>query len=137
MSPGLFLAEEPAAALPGDDIVPDANLRSTKGITIQASSAAIYPWLLQPGLNRGGMYSYDCLENLFRLKVHTTDRNEALLLCFCLESKAEEPYITTLPLSPPVHLPMLSTSAKSPAGLAQQIAAARCRVYNININRPG
>ncbi|HRQ38599.1 MAG TPA: hypothetical protein PLD25_11890 [Chloroflexota bacterium] len=67
-------ADEIEAALPGDDIVPNANLRSTKGITIQAPPEAIYPWLLQLGVDRGGMYSYDWLENLFGLKVHTTDR---------------------------------------------------------------
>ncbi len=62
------------ATLPGDDIVPNANIRSTKGITIQAPPEAIYPWLLQIGVDRGGMYSYDWLENLFGLNVHTTDR---------------------------------------------------------------
>jgi len=62
------------AMLPGDDIVPNANIRSTKGITIQAPPEAIYPWLLQIGVDRGGMYSYDWLENLFGLNVHTTDR---------------------------------------------------------------
>ena len=62
------------AILPGDEIVPDANLRSTKGITIQAPPEAIYPWLLQIGVDRGGMYSYDWLENLFGLNVHTVDR---------------------------------------------------------------
>ena len=62
------------ATLPGDELVPNANLRSTKGISIQAPPAAIYPWLLQIGVDRGGMYSYDWLENLFGLKVHTTDQ---------------------------------------------------------------
>lgn len=62
------------ATLPGDNIVPHANLRSTKGITIQAPPAAVYPWLLQIGVDRGGMYSYDWLENLFGLNVHTVDR---------------------------------------------------------------
>jgi hypothetical protein len=65
---------EMQAALPGDEIVPDANIRSTKGITIQAPPEAIYPWLLQLGVDRGGMYSYDWLENLFGLNVHTVDR---------------------------------------------------------------
>jgi hypothetical protein len=62
------------AILPGDEIVPDANLRSTKGLTIQAPPETIYPWLLQIGVDRGGMYSYDWLENLFGLNVHTVDR---------------------------------------------------------------
>lgn len=62
------------ATLPGDDIVPDANLRSTKGITIKAGPEEIFPWLLQIGVDRGGMYSYDWLENIFGLNVHTVDR---------------------------------------------------------------
>jgi len=62
------------ATLPGDEIVPGANIRTTKGITIHASPKAIYPWLLQIGVDRGGMYSYDWLENLFGLNVHTTNR---------------------------------------------------------------
>jgi hypothetical protein len=62
------------ATLAGDDIVPAGNIRTTKGITIQAPPEAIYPWLLQIGVDRGGMYSYDWLENLFGLNVHTTDR---------------------------------------------------------------
>jgi hypothetical protein len=66
-------AAERSAVLPGDDLVPGANLRLTKGITIDAPPAAIYPWLLQIGVDRGGMYSYDGLENLFGLNVHTVD----------------------------------------------------------------
>lgn len=67
-------AAEIDATLPGDDLVPQANLQTTKGITIQAPPEAIYPWILQIGVDRGGMYSYDWLENLVGLKVHTTDR---------------------------------------------------------------
>jgi hypothetical protein len=60
-------------ALPGDSLVPDPTLQSTKGLTVKASPEAIYPWLLQIGVDRGGMYSYDWLENLFGLNVHTVD----------------------------------------------------------------
>jgi hypothetical protein len=62
------------ATLPGDDIVPNANLQTTKGVTIHASPEAIYPWLLQIGVDRGGMYSYDWLENIFGLNVLTADQ---------------------------------------------------------------
>lgn len=62
------------ASLPGDDIVTDANIRTTKAITINAPPEAIYPWLLQIGVDRGGMYSYDWLENIFGLDVHTAER---------------------------------------------------------------
>jgi len=65
---------ESSASLPGDEIVANANMRTTKAITINAPPEAIYPWLLQIGVDRGGMYSYDWLENLFGLKVHTVDR---------------------------------------------------------------
>lgn len=58
-------------ALPGDDLVPVATMQTTKAITIKARPEVIYPWLLQIGVDRGGMYSYDWLENLFGLKVHT------------------------------------------------------------------
>lgn len=66
--------EEREKRLPGDDLVQAANMQTTKGITIQAGAEAIYPWLLQIGVDRGGMYSYDWLENLFGLRVHTVDR---------------------------------------------------------------
>jgi hypothetical protein len=66
--------EEINAGLPGDDLVSGANIRTTKGITIQASPEQIYPWLLQLGVDRGGMYSYDRLENLFGLNVHTAEQ---------------------------------------------------------------
>jgi hypothetical protein len=65
---------EIGASLPGDDIVADATLRTTKAITINAPPEAIYPWLLQIGVDRGGMYSYDWLENIFGLDVHTAER---------------------------------------------------------------
>jgi len=66
--------EEQKKSLPGDDLVPQANIQTTKGLTIKARPEAIYPWLLQIGVDRGGMYSYDWLENLFGLKVHTVNR---------------------------------------------------------------
>lgn len=64
---------EQEMALPGDELVPAATLQTTKGLTIEAGPEAIYPWLLQIGVDRGGMYSYDGLENLFGLNVHTVD----------------------------------------------------------------
>jgi hypothetical protein len=34
----------------------------------------VWPWLAQLGQGRGGFYSYDWIENLMGLNVHTTDR---------------------------------------------------------------
>ena len=34
----------------------------------------MFPWLAQLGQNRGGFYTYDALENIFRLDIHSADR---------------------------------------------------------------
>ena len=57
---------DPAEAelpLPGDGLVPDATATETRGITIDAVPAAIWPWLVQMGYERAGWYSYDALDN--------------------------------------------------------------------------
>ncbi len=61
-------------ALPGDEFVPNPMSQTTQAVTIRARSEKIYPWLMQIGVDRGGMYSYDWLENLMGLNVHTIDR---------------------------------------------------------------
>src|SRR5690349_633358 len=53
---------EAEAVLPGDELVPGAKLRATHAITIDAPAGAIWPWLVQMGQGRGGLYSYDWLE---------------------------------------------------------------------------
>jgi hypothetical protein len=49
--------------LPGDDLVPEPSAIETRGITIEAPPAAIWPWLVQMGYERAGWYSYDALDN--------------------------------------------------------------------------
>jgi hypothetical protein len=53
---------EAAKALPGDDIVPDAEAIDTRGIEIGAPPEAVWPWLAQMGYGRAGWYSYDELD---------------------------------------------------------------------------
>jgi hypothetical protein len=53
---------EAARSLPGDDLVPDAPISDTRGITIDAPPEAVWPWLPQLGFGRGGWYSYDQLD---------------------------------------------------------------------------
>lgn len=65
--------EEWAAAMPGDELVPNPVLVSTRGITIDAPPDAVWPWLAQIGQGRGGLYSYDGLENLVGLDIHSVD----------------------------------------------------------------
>ncbi|HET8879613.1 MAG TPA: SRPBCC family protein [Arthrobacter sp.] len=66
--------QEAAGPLPGDELVPGPRLQSTRAVTIAAPPAVVWPWLLQLGSGRGGMYSYDFLENAVGLKMHSADR---------------------------------------------------------------
>jgi hypothetical protein len=58
--------DEIAATLPGDDLFPDAQYRSTRAITIEAPPDAVWPWLVQVGFRRAGFYSNDLLDDLAR-----------------------------------------------------------------------
>jgi hypothetical protein len=66
-------AEERQRALPGDDIVAEPRLVATRAITIRAPASAVWPWLAQMGQGRGGLYSYEKLENLARCDMHNAD----------------------------------------------------------------
>jgi hypothetical protein len=65
--------EEVSRPLPGDELVPDPLYTTTHAITVAAPAAAVWPWLVQIGQNRGGFYTYDKLENLMRLDVQSAD----------------------------------------------------------------
>lgn len=60
-------------SLPGDDLVPDPTLASTRAITIYASPPTIWPWLVQMGQGRGGLYSYQRLENLIGCNIQNAE----------------------------------------------------------------
>ena len=62
---------EVSMKLPGDELLSDADLVSTRAITIDAPPAAIWPWLVQMGSGRGGAYTYDWIENLAGLHMHS------------------------------------------------------------------
>jgi len=63
--------DEVSRKLPGDELLADAGIVSTRVITINAPPAAIWPWLVQMGSGRGGVYTYDWIENLFGLNMHS------------------------------------------------------------------
>jgi hypothetical protein len=65
--------QEAAAKLPGDELLPDAGLVTTRAITVNAPPEAVWPWLAQMGSGRGGAYSYDWIENLLGLNMHSAD----------------------------------------------------------------
>jgi hypothetical protein len=66
--------DEAAAELPGDELLPDARIVSTRAIGIGAPAGAVWPWLVQMGPGRGGVYTYDWIENLFGLGIHSVDK---------------------------------------------------------------
>jgi len=49
--------------LPGDALSPGVSGGTTHGISIAASPASVWPWLVQMGCDRGGWYSHDRLDN--------------------------------------------------------------------------
>jgi hypothetical protein len=68
-------AEEAQERLPGDELLEDADGVATRAITIEAPASAVWPWLAQMGPSpRGGAYTYDWIENLLGLNMHTVDR---------------------------------------------------------------
>jgi hypothetical protein len=66
--------DEANGPLPGDDLLADPELQSTRAVTIGAPPAAVWPWLVQMGSGRGGAYTYDWIENLFGLCMHSADQ---------------------------------------------------------------
>jgi hypothetical protein len=65
---------EATASLPGDELLEDVTGVSTRAITIAAPASAVWPWLAQMGPSpRGGAYTYDWIENLLGLDMHSVD----------------------------------------------------------------
>ena len=51
--------------MPGDAEISHPTYVATAAVTIEAPPEYIWPWLLQMGNGRGGLYSYDWLDRLF------------------------------------------------------------------------
>jgi len=66
--------DETQRALPGDDRVPQPLYETTRAITINTPAARVWQWLVQIGVGRGGFYTYDALENIAGLGIHSADR---------------------------------------------------------------
>lgn len=66
---------EIATSFPGDELVPAPRVTYTRAISINAAPEAIYPWIVQLGAGRGGMYSYEWFEtNILRCELINADR---------------------------------------------------------------
>lgn len=51
--------------MPGDALMPNPTRTNTGAVTVNAPPGDIWPWLVQIGTRRGGLYSYDWLDRLF------------------------------------------------------------------------
>lgn len=69
------IPEEASRCMPGDEIIPDPGLQTTRAIAIKAPQDCVWPWIVQMGPRpRGGAYTYDWIENLFGLDIHSVDQ---------------------------------------------------------------
>ena len=65
--------EEIAAGYPGDELIEPPADQTTMAVTIAAPAEVIWSWLVQIGQDRGGMYSYDGLEQAIGLEIHSAE----------------------------------------------------------------
>ena len=93
--------EERTAVYPGDELINDPARIANRAVTIDASPEEIYPWILQIGADKSGMYSYTWLENLVGCKMARVEvikpewqnLKEGDLMKMCAGDFAPPPYI--------------------------------------------
>jgi hypothetical protein len=85
--------------MPGDALVRHPKWQFTHAITIAAPASEVWKWLVQIGANRGGLYSYDGLENLAGCHIHNADH---ILREFQTLKPGDE--ITLHPQAPGMHV---------------------------------
>lgn len=57
--------EERARVMSGDALIANPTHTAMHAVTVNAPAGDIWPWLVQMGYRRGGLYSYDWLDRLF------------------------------------------------------------------------
>jgi hypothetical protein len=67
--------QEISAVYAGDELVPQPASFVNHAVTINAKPEQIYPWIVQLGAGKGGMYSYSWFEtNMLRCELINADR---------------------------------------------------------------
>lgn len=66
--------EECGMSLPGDELIRRPSVQSTEGIWIDAPPTAVWPWLVQIGQDRAGLYGFDTATKLIGLSRPDSDR---------------------------------------------------------------
>ncbi|HLO29894.1 MAG TPA: hypothetical protein VK249_12200 [Anaerolineales bacterium] len=93
---------EIAASFPGDEFLPKPASFVNRAVTVNATPEEIYPWIVQLGANKGGMYSYTKLEtyllncplvNADRIHEEWQDLKVGDAMKMCPHEPAPPPYI--------------------------------------------
>jgi hypothetical protein len=66
--------DEADERLPGDELIPEVDLQTTRAITISAPRNRVWPWLVQMGQGRGGLYTYELIENALGAQIRNLER---------------------------------------------------------------
>jgi hypothetical protein len=64
---------EESMALPGDELLPEQGTQILHAVTVNAPVEEVWSWVAQLGQDRGGMYSYEWLENLAGCEMRNSD----------------------------------------------------------------
>ena len=65
--------DETDRALPGDELLEQPDIVTTRGVDIDVPATSVWPWLIQMGPGRAGAYTYDWVENLAGIDMHSAD----------------------------------------------------------------
>ena len=94
--------EEIAASFPGDELLLEPASFINRAVTVNALPEEIYPWIVQLGADKGGMYSYTSLEtyllncplvNADRIHEEWQDLKVGDEMKMCPNEPAPPPYI--------------------------------------------
>lgn len=66
--------KEVTATFPGDDLLAQPASFLNRAVTVHATPEQIFPWIVQLGADKGGMYSYTRLEALLNCSQANADR---------------------------------------------------------------
>lgn len=66
-------SDEVTRTMPGDELLAEPDIVATRAIAIAAGPEQVWPWLVQLGPGRGGAYTYDWIENLLGLDMHSAN----------------------------------------------------------------
>jgi hypothetical protein len=118
--------EEVLGAMPGDDLVRRPKLGYTRAITIDSPRSEVWRWLAQIGQGRGGLYSYDALENLVGCRIHSADEildeHQELAAGDIIRSGPDKfPCWMVMAAEPPDHLVLLGAGTPSAVAVPETV----------------